>query len=193
MRAMAGGRILSIAALVAFAVLAASVSHAVPLTVCHGFSCTFKTRLNFSSTDSKNIAAIMRGGVSSAKAERRAISEAVQYYERRVSRAIGVKDRAKGDLGGSHERGQMDCIDESTNTTSLLKLLEARGLLKHHTVQRKTSRGFFADGRYPHFTAVIADRAGEKWVVDSWYEPAAGAPDNMPRARGRTRGVWGER
>ncbi|MBS3649625.1 hypothetical protein KEU06_13505 [Pseudaminobacter sp. 19-2017] len=184
---------LSIAGLVALSALAVSVSHAVALTVCHGFSCTFKTRLEFGSADLKSIAAIMRIGASSAKAERRAISRAVQYYERKATRAIGVKDRPKGDLGGSHERGQMDCVDESTNTTSLLKLLETRGLLKHHTVERKTSRGFFADGRYPHFTAVVADRTGEKWVVDSWFEPAGGAPDIMPLTRWRTRGVWGER
>ncbi|MEQ1954467.1 hypothetical protein [Mesorhizobium sp. CN2-181] len=194
MRSMGLGKSISLAGSVVLSVMGtAGVSHAVPLTVCHGYSCTFATRLEFGPGDLKSITSIMRGGASSAAAERNAISRAVQYYERRATAAIGIRDRAKGEFAGARERGQMDCIDESTNTTSLLELLESRGLLLHHTVQRKVSRGFFIDRRYPHFAAVIADRTGERWVVDSWYEPGGGAPDIMPLARWRTRGVLGER
>jgi hypothetical protein len=194
MWSMALGNRISVAGVVVLSAIGtADVSHAVPLTVCHGYSCSFRTRLELGPGDLKDIASILRSGASSAAAERRAISKAVQYYERRATAAVGIRDRAKGDFSGGRERGQMDCIDESTNTTSLLELLESRGMLRHHTVQRKVSRGFLADRRYPHFTAVIADKAGQKWAVDSWYESAGGAPDIMPLARWRTRGVWGER
>ena len=121
------------------------------------------------------------------------MSRVVQYYERRAIAAIGVKDRPKSDFGAGRERGQMDCVDESTNTTRILKLLEQQGLLKHHKVMRRASRGFFADGRYPHFTAVLKDPSGREWVVDSWYEPAGGPPDIMPLEKWKVRGVGGQR
>ena len=163
------------------------------LKVCHGYSCHYQTRLQLSASDMARMRSILRAGAGSAKAERRAVSQLVQYYERRAAGAVGIKDRAKSDFGGGRERGQMDCIDESTNTTALLRLVAGRGWLKHHTVARPASRGFFVDGRYPHSTAVLVDAGGEKWTVDSWYEPAGGPPDIMPLSRWRMRGVMGER
>lgn len=166
---------------------------AAPLTVCHGYSCTYKTRLQLGAGDLRRIASIMAAGKSSAEAERRAVSRVVQYVEVRAAAAVGVRDRAKSDFGQGRERGQMDCVDESTNTTAVLKLLERRRLLHHHRVQRPVSRGFFLDRRYPHFTAVLKDEKGTKWAVDSWYERAGGPPDIMPLDRWLKRGVMGVR
>ena len=163
------------------------------LTVCHGYSCYFKTRLDFGASDLGRIASIMRSGYSSPEAERRAVSQVVQFYEQRATAAVGVRDLPKGSLGDGRKRGQMDCEDESTNTTHVLRMLASHGLFRHHKVLRRTSRGFLADGRFPHFTAVIADPSGRKWVVDSWYEPGGGAPDIMPLDRWRVRGVGGRR
>jgi hypothetical protein len=161
--------------------------------VCHGYSCYFKTRLEFRAGDLAQIDSMMRSGAASPEAERRALSRVVQFYEQRATAVIGARDRPKGDMVSAHERGQMDCVDESKNTTSLLQLIGSRGLFRYHRVLRRTSRGFLADGRYPHFTAVIADPAGRKWVVDSWYEPGGGAPDIMLLDRWRVRGVGGRR
>lgn len=163
------------------------------LQVCHGYSCHYKTRLQLGARDMERMRSIMRSGAGSAKAERRAVGKLVQYYERRAAGAVGIKDRPKSDFGGGRERGQMDCIDESTNTTALLRLAAKRGWLKHHKVLRPASRGFLVDGRYPHSTAVLVDGSGEKWAVDSWYEPAGGPPDIMPLSRWSTRGVRGVR
>lgn len=173
----------------AFAVPAAAET----LKVCHGYSCHYQTALRLSDSDLARMRSILRSGAGSAKAERRAISRLVQYYERRAAGAVGIKDRAKSDFGRGRERGQMDCIDESTNTTALLRLVAGRGWLNHHTVARPTSRGFFVDARYPHSTAVLIDAGGEKWAVDSWYEPAGGPPDIMPLSQWRMRGVRGQR
>ena len=61
----------------------------------------------------------------------------------------------------------MDCLDEATNTTSLLVLLAEHGYLKHHDVREPSARGFFFDGRYPHATAVLAEHGtGEKWAIE---------------------------
>jgi len=129
----------------------------------------------------------MSAGARSPSAERSALSRAVRYYEERAFSATGFRDRAKTQIG-KPERGQMDCIDESTNTRALLLYLAERGLLKHHKVERNVSRGYFLDKRYPHFTAVVSDPAGVKWAVDSWYKPMGGAPDIMLLGQWKLRG-----
>lgn len=162
------------------------------LFVCSGFDCYHKNRIDISAADAKRFASIMALN-GTAATERAAISRAVQHFETMATSVIGVADNAKSVLTESGTRGQMDCIDESTNTRTLLLYLQQRGLLKHHVVEGNVSRGFFADGRYPHSTAVIRDQAGVRWAIDSWYEPAGGAPDIMPLKDWLPRGVLGER
>jgi hypothetical protein len=139
--------------------------------------------------DGARFRSIMNAGAGSPKAERAALSRAVSYFDRRANQATGFQDRPKTELG-KPERGQMDCVDESTNTRALLLYLAERGLLKFHKVQRNTSRGFFLDGRYPHWTAVISDPQGVKWVVDPWYAPLGGAPDIFPYDQWKVRGQF---
>ena len=162
--------------------------------VCHGFDCSYKTKYTVTPDDWDRFAAIMEQGYASAEAERKAIAAADMYYEERAALAIGVRDKAKSNIGQSRAKGQMDCIDESTNTRSLLMFLEENGWLKHHKVEWNVSRGVFIDGRYPHSTAVIKEKAtGEKWAVDSWFEATGVAPDIVPLSYWKTRGVMGQR
>jgi len=159
--------------------------------VCSGYGCNFKTPLDLGATDARRFAEIMAAGSASPEAERDAVSKAVQYFEKRAGAATGVIDEAKSVFGQSGRFGQMDCIDESTNTRALLLYLERRGLLKHHAVGRNVSRGLFIDGRYPHSTAVLHDKAGGEWAIDSWYAPMGGAPDILPMSQWLKRGVMG--
>jgi hypothetical protein len=168
---------------------AASVGTPKTIQVCHGYGCKFRSRLMLTASDGARFRSIMSGGAGSPKAERAAISRAVRYYEERTFAATGFRDRPKTQIG-KPERGQMDCIDEATNTRALLLYLAERCLLKHHKVGRNVSRGFFVDKRYPHFTAVISDPAGTEWVVDSWYRPMGGAPDIMPLEKWKLRGQF---
>lgn len=163
------------------------------LVVCHGFDCRRQTKLDLTSADARRFAALMGKGARSAEAERAAVSEAVRHFENRAGQVIGVRDGPKSTIAQSGRIGQMDCIDESTNTRTLLLYLQGRGLLKHHSVEGNVSRGFFADGRYPHSTAVLRDKGGTKWAIDSWYEPMGGPPDIRLLAEWLQRGVLGER
>jgi hypothetical protein len=163
------------------------------IDICHGFGCHFRSGLELGVADRERISRIMAAGASSPRAERAAVSRAVQYYEQRAARAVGVRDGAKSDASQFGRRGQMDCIDESTNTRSLLLYLEGRGLLKHHIVDRNVTRGFLIDGRYPHSTAVLREKSGKKWTIDSWYEPMGGPPDILPLSEWMKRGVMGVR
>ncbi|TDQ24224.1 hypothetical protein DEV91_115102 [Phyllobacterium brassicacearum] len=178
-----------------FAVLCstASVAQAQNFSVCHGYSCTFQTKVFLTGADRARIASIMAGGRGSAEAERSAVRRAVQVFERRSTQVIGVTDRPKMDFGKGRQRGQMDCVDESTNTDHFLRYLQSAGLLRFHSVGRRDARGSFLDGRYPHFTAVLRDRSGTLWAVDSWYEPGGGLPDVMRLAEWKGRGYGGVR
>ena len=137
--------------------------------VCHGYTCRVITPVVLTPEDIAAIAGGLSGGTADPAAERAAISHAVQVFERIVGARIGTGNDLPGMQFGRASPDQMDCIDEATNTTSLLVVLDAHGYLKHHRVAEPASRGFFLDGRYPHATAVLAvNGSREKWAVDSW-------------------------
>jgi len=163
------------------------------IDLCHGYGCHYRTRLDLTESDARRFAAIMAAGAESPAAVRRAIAQAVRYFEARATAAIGIRDRPRSEFGKGKERGQMDCVDESKNTRALLFYLERRGMLRHHTVAGFVQRGFLFDGRYPHATAVLIAPDGLKWAVDSWFEPGGGPPDIMPLSEWMKRGVMGER
>jgi hypothetical protein len=144
--------------------------------VCHGYTCRTVTPVSLSAEEVRRIAKPLHG-TRDAAGERQALSGVVQAYERMIGRRVGTSNDLPATQVGSARRDQMDCIDEATNTTSLLTLLGERGLLKHHRVEAPAARGFFLDGRYPHATAVLAEAAtGEKWAVDSWPNANAEPP-----------------
>jgi hypothetical protein len=148
--------------------------------ICHGYSCRIVTPVTLSATEIGRIAAPLKGS-RSAEAEREALAKAVQAFEKLVGAHVGTSgDLAQTQIGQA-EDGQMDCIDEATNTTSLLRVLAEQGALKHHRVLQPAARGFFLDGRYPHATAVIAEtEGGGKWAIDSWPRANAEPPLVQP-------------
>jgi hypothetical protein len=153
--------------------------------VCHAFGCAIRTPVTVGAADRAAVARIMRTGAGSAAAERKAIAEAISWFERRVAKTVGSAGDVGGlDLANAGVPGQMDCIDEATNTTSYLLLLQGWGQLRHHHVASPVARGFFLDGRYPHATAVVVDEATRKpWAVDSWPNANGVKPDVMTLQR----------
>ena len=144
--------------------------------VCHGYSCRIVSPVTFSEAELAKIGSGLAQATDAAS-ERAAISSAVQVYETIVGARIGTSaDLAKMQFGQG-EDNQMDCLDEATNTTSLLILLAEHGYLKRHEVREPSARGFFLDGRYPHATAVLAEQGtGERWAIDSWPRANAEPP-----------------
>ena len=165
----------------------ASVSLSLPTTrlvvVCHDFGCVQRTPVGLSSGDLATLASLLAPGRASADAERRAVAAAAAWFDRRVGPAAGTTHRiarANG-LGDANKLGQMDCIDTSRNSTSLLLILEQLKLLRHHKVEGPEARGFLLDGRGPHATAVLTDiHTGKQWAVDSWTHKYGEKPDVIP-------------
>ena len=148
------------------------------VVVCHGFGCQRKTTFTFGQADIAKMRQLI--GQGDAKAERDGVRRMIAWAEVRVAPVVGSQDDVGGlDLRNSGRAGQMDCLDEATNTTSYLLVAEEAGLLRHHKVARPVARGYFLDGRYPHATAVLVGPKGP-WAVASWPNENGVAPDVMP-------------
>jgi hypothetical protein len=144
------------------------------VTVCHAYGCQMQSPVVFGSNELKEIAAEMKKvkKADNAAEERRAIAYAIGWMERYVGEKIGTKaDRPGMEFNGPGDPTQQDCVDEATNTTSYLLILERNGLLKHHKIGRPFSRGNILLGvsNWIHWTATMHENAtGVKWAVDSW-------------------------
>ena len=152
------------------------------IIACHGYGCTRRTTIAVDKAWLGRAAAHLRAGRRSADAERRALGEVIRTYTAYLAASFGGAPDAAGSpphMSGVH--GQMDCVDETANTTSLLLVLQEHGLLIHHRVEGPESRGLFLDGRYPHTTAVIAERqTGTEWAVDPWRRAPGQRPEILP-------------
>jgi len=152
------------------------------IVACHGYGCSRRASVRIDGAIFGKLSAIMRSGRGSPAAERRALSEAIRIFTRYVAARIGGRldaPRSPPSLSGVH--GQMDCLDVTANTTSLLLVLEANGLLIHHDISRPEARGFLLDGRWPHVTAVLAEsQGGTRWAVDPWTRAPGAAPEILP-------------
>lgn len=101
--------------------------------------------------------------------ERERIAQAIALMEAMVGPLTGTEQDKGRNFQGVGIEGQMDCIDESTNTTTYLTMLLKDGLLKWHSVEDRATRGFFIFG-WPHTTAVMRDTVtGQLYSVDSWF------------------------
>jgi hypothetical protein len=152
------------------------------IVACHGYGCSRRIALRVDASLLSRASGILRAGRGSPDAERQAIGEIIRSYTAYLARQVGGRPDIPGSppqMSGVH--GQMDCIDETANTTSFLIVLQDQGFLAHHRVERPQSRGFFFDGRYPHTTAIITEsRTGREWAVDPWRRAPGQKPDILP-------------
>jgi hypothetical protein len=151
------------------------------IVACHGFSCRNQAQIFLTNGDRARLATLLAAGKSSPAAERRAVAGAVQWFDKRIGPVAGTTRRvARAGAFVSNAPGQWDCIDASTNNTSLLLVLAQLRLLTHHQVERPVSRGFLVDGRIPHMTAVLSEtRTAQKWSFDNWTRGYGELPDVM--------------
>jgi hypothetical protein len=143
------------------------------VTVCHAYGCKEQTPFTFSQQDIAEISVLMartRRNDSPAE-ERRAMAYAIAWMERRVAPTVGTAtDRPSMDFIGSGDSTQQDCVDEATNTTSYLLVLDRHGLLKHHTVERPFAKDSI--NRWTHWAALIEEKGtGARYAIDSSSGP----------------------
>ena len=152
-------------------------------TLCHGYSCTQKSDAGFSTAEWNNVLAIFRSNpAKDSAAERTKIAKAIALMERYAGAKTGTDDDDPEATGRKRNNLQLDCIDETINTTHYIGFLQQAGVLKFHEVAEPTHRGYLIDGKWPHNTAVMRDVfSGELFVVDSFYRKNGEEPHIMPR------------
>ncbi|MGH6741801.1 MAG: hypothetical protein ACREDY_22725, partial [Bradyrhizobium sp.] len=95
------------------------------MTVCYGFVCRRRQTLDFTSADRNALTKILAAGRASAVAERKAVQNAVIWFDRRMGPVIGTNKRvAKADFRYFDDKHNFDCWDTTRNTTSLLLVLQ---------------------------------------------------------------------
>jgi len=140
------------------------------LEVCMNFSCRHKETIALSEEDWDSVANWLLQPAENAAAERENIQRAIGWMEVVVGRYTPTNRDVGGDLqnGRVDFPGQLDCIDESLNTTTYMKLFERNGLLKYHTVVERAYRRSIFDQHWAGQIETID--GGERWVVDSWFQ-----------------------
>lgn len=140
-------------------------------SVCHGHTCRFVSVAQLSRKQWKTISAAFVTKTDSPEYERRAIARIIGVMESMVGEQIGTDgDLARNKTSGGGY-GQMDCIDESSNTLTYLTLLQDAKLLRWHRVGSRLNRGpYTLVLQAPHSAAGIVEiDTGKRFAVDSWF------------------------
>ena len=157
-------------------------------SVCYTGGCDAVAQLALTAPQRRAVGALFAPPSGGPVQERQRIARAVGLLERVTGAEIGTDRDLGGTFAGLGRAGQMDCIDESMNTTTYLLMLSRMGLLRWHVVEDRVTRGFFLFG-WPHTTAVIRDTTdNRRYAVDSWFEANGVPPYIVPLQRWR--GGW---
>ncbi len=150
-------------------------------TYCYGYGCSKNMRLGFNSFQWASITKIFEKPSKDANEERIKIGQAIALMEKYTGVLAGTeKDLPKAPIQRKTYQ-ELDCIDETVNTTKYLSFLKNAGLLKFHDVGKPVFKGMVLNGVYPHNSAtVMVIETGEVYVIDSYiYENGA-----QPNIRG---------
>jgi len=144
--------------------------------ICFNYSCAAEEAVTFTEARLEKLGQTLASANSSER-ERELLAPLVgQLYAWAAEQTPVGNDKA-GNYADGGMPGQMDCIDHSTTTTRLLRMLEQRGWLRFHRVLDPVRRSVVVT---QHFSAAIedlgdglsvvrTDARSRTWVVDSWY------------------------
>ncbi|MBX2868026.1 MAG: hypothetical protein KTR18_05100 [Acidiferrobacterales bacterium] len=151
----------------------ASDDEGIQFEICYDFGCRSQSQIVLSGEEWRSVTGILNA--SSAAQERKRMKEAIARMEvlaghyspihQDLAMNLPIHDVAKD---ARQYSGQLDCIDESINTTRFLNLFSQQGLLRFHDVLDRAYRRSFIR---QHWAAQIEDRqTGKRYVIDSWFE-----------------------
>ncbi|UCV22068.1 hypothetical protein [Ferribacterium limneticum] len=138
--------------------------------ICYGYGCLAQADIRFTEGQLGEVRRMLFAAVNPEN-ERKMISEVVGRLYAWAGEQSDIHNDRGGNYDDGHVPGKMDCLDHSTSTTRLLKLLEARGYLRWHRVLEPVVRDV-ATVFFVHWSAVIEEKTdGEvpRFVVDSWF------------------------
>ena len=155
-----------------------SVRH---FSICYGGTCSQRATLGLSRAEWSRVRSTFTPAPATPAAEREAIRRAIALLQRIVGPKTGTAHNL-GENRGHGLAGQMDCVDQSIDTSVYLTLLQKDGLLHWHRLAGRSTRGpFTAVMQWPHSTAVIVDTADHiQYAVDAWFLDNGNPPFIVP-------------
>jgi hypothetical protein len=135
--------------------------------VCYNYGCKRTANISLTEAEWNEVGRLFAGEAKSPEKERQRIGKAIALMESLVGRRTGTSaDKGRNQATG--EPGQLDCIAESTNTLTYLRIFESNRWMKWHRVKPRVRRNPFIFDI--HWTAVIEEQeSGKEYAVDSWF------------------------
>lgn len=146
-------------------------------TLCSAYGCKTQQKFTFSDKFMNGLRAIfMEMRTNDGFSERLFLKKAIAAMERESMESTGLQnDRPSIDLFGNLDPGQLDCVDEATNTTSFLLILNDAGLLRYNRILGPIWKGGLT--RWTHYAALIVDRKTKvQYAIDSGVTKQGGEP-----------------
>jgi hypothetical protein len=145
-------------------------------SICHGNSCRLRTQVSISTEEWTRIGALFDPAPADALTERRRIARAIGLLETFTGRQADTLEDAPGMGVHWNPDGQLDCIDEATNSTTYLRMMAVDHLIRFHDIGLPANR-FVITAWGPSNTATIRETAsGKTYAVESYFryngEPA---------------------
>ena len=144
------------------------------IPVCYDFACRSLAVVGLSVDEWREVEGWFSVAASTPAQERQQIKQAIGWMEVLIGRHTPTHKDLPLNLPAGQEElsdlfpGQQDCIDEAVNTTTYLRLLQQKGLLRHHTVIEQAYRKALLD---QHWAGQIREVvSGQRYVVDSWFQ-----------------------
>jgi hypothetical protein len=157
------------------------------VSVCFNYGCYSQAEVVYGDEQLAEIAALIAAARDAAE-ERTALGEAVGRLLGWAGKQSPIGADRGGNLADAGVPGMMDCIDHSTTTTRLLRVIERHGWLRHHRVLEPALRTTLLV--FLHYSAQIeetdvraVDAQGKppaRYVVDSWFFDNGHAAAVMP-------------
>ncbi|MBN8453381.1 hypothetical protein [Accumulibacter sp.] len=147
------------------------------LRVCYNYGCLHEAEVRYTDRQFAQVEAFLAAAGDAAD-ERDRLSLVIGWLLAWAGEQTAIAADRGGNVADDGIDGRMDCIDHSTTTTRLLRMLENRRWLRFHQVLEPVQRTRYLFA--VHFSAQIGETAaattpdGEAgtsrhYVVDSWF------------------------
>ena len=156
--------------------LASAVS-ADSLSICYNYGCVAEADVNFSAEQLTQVRDLL-GVARNATEERVRLSLAIGWMLGWAGEQTPISADRGGNFADDGVFGRMDCIDHSTTTTRLLRLLESHRWLSFHRVLEPARRvlylfEFHYSAQIEELDQLATEPASTaepaRYVVDSWF------------------------
>lgn len=138
------------------------------VAICYNYACETIDTVEFSDSQLNRVRWLLIGAIDAA-GERAAIAKAIGLFETFAGEQTPTSTDKGGNVADDPDvPGRMDCLDESANTTTYLRLMERLGWLRFHRVGEPLMRIQYLI--YQHHAARLVETAnGREFAVDSWF------------------------